>query len=291
MGQIALGSALHETVERLGRLEALDGPAKRVSSAVGDLVGVRPLKDLLSGSWLGHPVHPLLTDIPVGAWTSALILDLFGGRRGQEAADQLIGLGVAAAAPTAVTGLSDWSDYLGSERRIGFVHAVANAAAVAFYGASYVARRRRARRSGLAFSMAGAAAVTVGGYLGAHLSYIRGVNVNRNAWDHGAEEWTAVMAEVDLRDGEPVVALAGDTPVLLLRRGGRIDAIVDQCGHAGGPLHEGAIEDDCIVCPWHQSTFRLADGALVHGPATVAQPAYEARVDDGQVLVRAAVRG
>ncbi len=279
---------LHELVERLGRIEALDTLAKPASAVVARAVAPRPLKDLLSGSWLGHPFHPLLTDIPIGAWTSAMVLDLVGGRRGEEAADRLIGIGVLAAIPTAATGASDWSDYLGGERRVGFVHAMANVAAAACYGASYVARRRGSRASGLALSVAGAALATGGGYLGAHLAYVQGVNVNRNAWDHKLEDWVAVIDEADLPEGQPVLARAGDTPVLLLREGGRIHAIGDRCGHAGGPLHEGRLENGCVVCPWHQSTFRLADGGVVHGPATVAQPAYDVRIEHGKVLVQSA---
>ncbi len=279
---------LHELVERLGRVEGLDAAAKPAGKAVARAVAPRPLKDLLSGSWLGHPFHPLLTDIPIGAWTSALVLDLVGGRRSQEAADRLIGLGVLAAVPTAATGASDWSDYLGEERRIGFLHAMANTAALACYGASYLARRRGSRTKGLGLSLAGAALVTGGGYLGGHLAYVRGVNVNRNAWNHALEGWTSVADEADLRDGEPVVAQAGETTVLLLRHDGRIHAIADRCGHAGGPLHEGTFEDGCVICPWHQSTFRLGDGGVVHGPATVAQPAYDVRVEDGKVQLRSA---
>ncbi len=281
---------LHELVERLGRIEALDAAAKPASKAVARAVAARPLKDLLSGSWLGHPFHPLLTDIPIGAWTSAFVLDLVGGRRSQEAADLLIGLGVLAAVPTAATGASDWSDYLGEERRIGFLHAMANVAATACYGASYLARRRGSRARGVGLSLAGAALATGGGYLGGHLAYVRGVNVNRNAWDHALDEWTSVADEADLRDGEPVVAQAGETAVLLLRRDGRIHALADRCGHAGGPLHDGIFEEERVTCPWHQSTFRLADGGVVHGPATVAQPAYDVRVEEGKVQLRSAAQ-
>ena len=279
---------LHELVERLGRIEALDAAAKPAGKAVARAVAPPLLKDVLSGSWLGHPFHPLLTDIPIGAWTSALVLDVVGGRRSQGAADRLIGLGVLAALPTTATGASDWSDYLGEERRIGFLHAMANAAATACYGASYLIRRRGSRAKGFALSLAGAALVTGGGYLGGHLAYVRGVNVNRNAWGHALDEWTSVADEADLRDGEPVVAQAGKASVLLLRHDGRIHALADQCGHAGGPLHEGTFEDGCVICPWHQSTFRVADGGVVHGPATVAQPVYDVRVEDGKVLLRSA---
>lgn len=279
---------LPELVERLGRVDRIDVVAKPTSRVVAGAVAPRPIKDALSGSWLGHPLHPLLTDIPIGSWVSALVLDLVGGRRAEEAADCLIGVGLLAAVPTAASGLSDWSDQLGSERRIGLVHAVANVAAVACYGASYVARRRGSRGAGLTLSMAGAAVATVGGYLGGHLSYILGVNVNRNAWEHELEEWTEVVSEEALPEGRPVVVEAGETPVLIVRRGGRLHAIANRCGHAGGPLNEGSFQEDCVVCPWHGSKFRLQDGRLVHGPATIRQPAYDVRVEDGRIFVRSA---
>lgn len=279
---------LYELVERLGRIDVLDTAAKPLSKKVAAAVRHRPTKDLLSGSWLGHPLHPMLTDVTIGAWTSAFVLDLAGGRHGRPAADRLIGIGVLAALPTAVTGLSDWSDYLGTERRIGLVHAMANVAAVACYSLSLLARRRGARARGLAWSLAGAGAATAGGYLGAHLSFVQGVNVNRNAWLEGVEKWTPVLDDADLPEHEPVTARAGDTQVLLVRRDGRIHAIAAHCGHAGGPLHKGRFEDGCVICPWHLSTFRLEDGGLVHGPATVPQPAYETRVVDGRILLRSA---
>ncbi|MFN2557108.1 MAG: Rieske 2Fe-2S domain-containing protein [Nitriliruptorales bacterium] len=282
---------LYELVEQLGRMDVLDAVARPLSKKIAGAVRPRPLKDLLSGTWLGHPVHPMLTDVPIGAWAGALVVDLAGGRQGQQAADVLIGLGLLTALPTAATGLSDWSDHLGEERRIGLVHAVANVTAVACYGLSLLARRRGARRRGLAWSLAGGAAVAAGGYLGGHLTYAQGVNVNRNAWHDGVDEWTPVLDDADLREQEPVAVEAGDTRVLLVRQRGQVHALAGRCGHAGGPLHEGTLEDGCIICPWHGSTFRLEDGELVHGPATIPQPAYETRVEDGSILIRSATGG
>ncbi len=279
---------LYELVERLERASVLDTVARPLSKKVAALVRHRPTKDLLSGTWLGHPLHPVLTDATIGLWSSALVLDVGGGRRGQQAADLLIGLGVLSSLPTVATGLSDWSDHLGAERRIGLVHAVANATALACYSMSLLARHRGARARGLTWSLAGASALTAGAYLGGHLSFVQGVNVNRNAWQEGVEEWTPVLDDADLPENEPATALAGDTQVLLVRRHGRIHAIADRCGHAGGPLHQGRFEDGCVVCPWHLSTYRLEDGEVVHGPATVPQPAYETRVENGKILLRSA---
>jgi nitrite reductase/ring-hydroxylating ferredoxin subunit len=188
------------------------------------------------------------------------------------------------------SGLSDWSDFLGGERRVGFVHAAANGVALVCYASSLLARRRGSRRLGITLSGLGAAAMTAGGYLGGHLSYAQGANVNRNAWDEGIGEWTPVADEAELSgDGPHVVEVQG-TAVLVHRRGGGLTAIADHCGHAGGPLHEGELDDGCVTCPWHGSTFRLADGDVVHGPATVPQPAYEVRVENGKVLLRSAPR-
>ena len=274
--------------DRIAEATGLDSAAKPLAKNLAKVVPPGPVKDLLSGSWLGHPVHPMLTDIPIGAWTSAFFLDLLGGKRGRRASQQLVGIGVVAALPTAAAGISDWVDYLGGERRVGFVHAVANVTALSFYSLSWMARRRGANFRGVALGMLGATAATVGGYLGGHLTYTRGVNVNRNAWHEGLDDWTEVFDEAELRDGEPVKVEAGGADVLLVRLDGRLYALGDVCSHAGGPLHEGSIDATCVTCPWHGSMFRLDDGEVVHGPATAAQPTYEVRTEGGKVSVRRA---
>jgi nitrite reductase/ring-hydroxylating ferredoxin subunit/uncharacterized membrane protein len=280
-------SLLEDVLDRIHRLEALDAVARPLSKAVAGAVARRPVKDALSGTWLGHPLHPMLTDVVIGSWTSAFFLDLIGGEATDTAADALVGIGVLSALPTAAAGLSDWSDLLGAERRVGLVHAASNVVAVGCYGLSWLARRGGRRRRGVTLGVLGATVATVGGYLGGHLSYRQGVNVDRNAWEEGPGDWVDTVAEVELTDGVPATARAGDLAVLLIRDRGSIVAIGDVCGHAGGPLHEGEIADGCVTCPWHGSTFRLADGAAVHGPATAPQPVMETRVHDGMVQVRA----
>ncbi|HUQ62942.1 MAG TPA: Rieske 2Fe-2S domain-containing protein [Acidimicrobiales bacterium] len=278
---------LDDLVDRISHSSALDKVAEPVASAVQKVVPHGPVKDLLSGTWLGHPLHPMLTDLAIGSWTSAFVLDLVGGNRSRRASDSLIGFGVVSALPTAAAGLSDWSDTYGEDRRIGVVHAIGNVTAVACYSLSYVARRRGRRAQGLTWSFVGATAATVGGYLGGHLSYRRGVNVNRQAWDHAPDDWQIVADESVLTGDAPLVVKAGDVDVLLMRRDGDVFAIADVCTHAGGPLHEGEIDDEnCVTCPWHSSTFRLADGGVVHGPATAPQPAYDTKVEGGKISVR-----
>lgn len=273
-------------VQRLGHATALDRVAKPLGDAVGKLVEPRSRKDLLSGTWLGHPLHPMLTDIPIGSWTSAFVLDLLGGKSSRNAADALVAIGVVTAVPTAASGLSDWSDTIGEERRIGVAHAGGNVVALACYTTSFVLRRKGKRVKGVAVSLVGAAAATVGGYLGGHLSYRQGVNVDRNAWRHGADDWTDAVSETELVVGQPAAVRVDDDDVLLLRDSAGIVAIGAVCSHAGGPLQEGYIADGCVTCPWHGSVFRLADGGVVHGPATGPQPAYDVRVIGGRVSVR-----
>lgn len=273
-------------VERIARLSALDSIAKPLSKKVASLVPQGVVKDTLSGTWLGHPLHPLLTDLPIGSWTSAMALDVVGGKRGQDAARKLVGLGVLSALPTAAAGLADWSDYIGEERRVGFVHAVGNILAVGCYTMSWVARRRGDQRRGVALGFLGGTVATASAYLGGHLAWRRGVNVDRHAWEEPSEEWVDVAADEDLEEAKPVAVDAEGIAVLLLRDNGVLRAIADTCAHAGGPLHEGTIEAGCVTCPWHGSVFRLEGGSVVHGPATSPQPSYDVRVAAGRVSVR-----
>jgi uncharacterized membrane protein len=172
----------HTLSERIGAIDALDAPAKAIAKQIRNLLpdggGV---KDVLSGTWIGHALHPLLTDVPIGTWTSATLLDLFGGRASRPAAQRLIGVGLAAAAPTAWTGWSDWADTEPDDdevRRIGIVHALVNGGAIALYGASFAARRRGAHTTGVLLGLAGAGAMGAGGWLGGDLAFARGVGVN-----------------------------------------------------------------------------------------------------------------
>lgn len=278
---------VEDLVDRITRAEGLDKVAQPLSDAASAVIRPGPVKDALSGMWMGHPLHPLLTDVTIGAWTSAFVLDVFGNQSTEGAADTLIGVGVASALPTVVSGYSDWSDLFGAPKRLGVVHALSNAGAIACYGLSWMARRNGDRSRGLALSFLGATLATVGGYLGGHLSYRQGVNVDRNAWNEGPQDWVPVLDAGDLGTGDRRVVRAEDMEVLLVNEGGTIHAIAEVCGHAGGPLHDGTFEGGCVTCPWHGSTFRLSDGAVVHGPATGPQPAFDVRVDDGKILVRA----
>lgn len=278
---------LHRAVTELGENEALDPPARKLLGVVQGAIGPGPIRDALSGTFLGHALHPLMTDLPIGSWTSALVLDAVGGRESRGAARKLIGTGILASLPTAVTGAVEWADSAGrraSTRRVGLVHAAANVTALSLFSVSYLARRRG--RGGRVLALAGGAALAVGGHLGGHLSYVNGEGVAVTTFESGPSEWTPTMPAAELVEGRPACATAGDVPVLLVREGERIHALANRCNHRGGPLHEGEIGDGTVTCPWHGSRFRLADGNLERGPAASPQPAYETRVADGRVEVR-----
>jgi nitrite reductase/ring-hydroxylating ferredoxin subunit len=261
-----------------------------VSDPIGDAVRAalarQPLKDLLSGTWLGHPLHPLLTDLPIGFWTSAFTLDLLGGRHSRRAATRLVAWGVLTAIPTAASGAADWGDTTDRDRRIGFVHAAANSTALACYAASWLARRRGRHTGGVLLGFAGATAATVGGFLGGHLLQTLGVGVDRTAHRRPPQGWTRVAALDDITD-EPRRFVVAEAPVLVFRSRGALVALDARCPHRGAPMEEATRRDGCLVCPWHGSTFREADGTLVRGPSTVPLPSYEARVRGDDVEVRA----
>lgn len=279
---------LHAAAERIGRIEALDRVAQPLSNAVKRLVRPGLVKDALSGTWLGHPLHPLLTDIPIGSLTSATVLDLIGGKRAQPAADVLVALGLVAAIPTAAAGASDWSETIGDDQRTGVVHALSNLFGLGLYGCSLVARRRGRRVNATLLGLAGMSSMTVGGYLGGYLSYSRGIGVNNAFFHEHSDEWTAVLPEGQLAEAKPMRVETGGATVLLYRANGDVFAIDSRCSHAGGPLEDGTIDQSaCTVeCPWHHSVFRLDDGSVVHGPATAPQAAYDARIREGQIEVR-----
>jgi nitrite reductase/ring-hydroxylating ferredoxin subunit/uncharacterized membrane protein len=277
---------LEKAMKRLEEAEALDQPAEAVVAVVGPATRPRLVKNALSGTWLGHRFHPLMVPLPIGFWSGALLFDVVATRRARWAADVLVGAGVAAAVPTAAAGLSDWADAEPEGRRVGLVHAGCNTLALVCYSASLAARLLGRRKAGVGLGLAGATAISVGGYLGGHLSYVLGVGVERRRFAGGPKEWTAVLDAGELAEATPRVVRAGDADVLLYREGGRLHALWASCTHEGGPLAEGTFADGCVTCPWHGSTFRLADGKVVRGPAAASQPVYEARVTDGKVEVR-----
>ncbi len=273
--------------EYIEQLETLDPLFDPVQKAVQTVVPEQSkLKEILSGTWLGEPLHPPLTDIVIGTWTSALLLDLFGSKQTHKAADGLVAAGVLAAIPTATAGLSEWSELSGGRRRVGDVHALGNTTALVLHALSWAARRRGNRVPGVALSALGYAVATCSAWLGGHLSFGTGVGVNQTAFEDAPEEWTAVLDEAELEEGKLTGARADGVGVLLVRKEKNLYGLIDRCSHRGCSLHEGNLEEDTVVCPCHGSTFRL-DGSIVKGPAASPQPALQVRVEHGKVEVRA----
>lgn len=245
----------------------------------------KPVQSFLNGTWLGHPLHPVLTDIPVGAWSTALVLDLAGQKK---AADAAVAIGLLGAAAAAVTGITDWKDTRQKDRRVGLVHGILNTVATALYGGSLLARKNGSRSTGKKLSYAGFAVVMASAWLGGEMVFKYRVGVDRSTEIKPPTDWTPVLPESELVENEPKQGNAAGLPVFLLKRRETIFAISNVCSHRGGPLSEGKLEGDCITCPWHGSTFNIKDGAVVNGPATHPQPRLELRVRDGQIEVKAA---
>jgi nitrite reductase/ring-hydroxylating ferredoxin subunit/uncharacterized membrane protein len=251
----------------------------------------RTLKTLLHGTALGHPLHPVITDIPLGAWTLAIVFDviwLIKGTHGWvSAADVTIFIGLLAAVGAAVTGYTDWNETYARERRVGLAHGLLNTAAIAFYLVSLIIRLSGSGRGiAIIVALVGYAFVTSAAFLGGELVFNIGTGVNHHAFQHQPTDFMPVLAEAQLAEGKLQKGMAGDTPVLLYKRGGSICAIGDTCAHAGGPLSEGKLDGNEVICPWHFSRFDVCTGVVKGGPATVSQVRYETRVQNGQIEVR-----
>ncbi len=277
---------LDSAVERIEDIDALEQPAELLAGVLNKVLPPGAVKDLLSGTPLGHPAHPMLVTVPIGAWTAVSVLDFIGGKGAHDAARKLVAFGALSALPTMATGASDWSDTMGAERRIGLVHAVGNYAALGVYGLSYLARRKQQHGKGKALALLGAGLLSATGYLGGHLSYAYGVGVDTTAFQGAPEDWTDAAAEADVVEGRAQRVDLDGVPVLLTRDADRVVAIFDRCTHRGAPLHEGRIENGCVQCPWHGSLFRLADGEVERGPATRPQPRLEVKIANGRVQLK-----
>ncbi len=251
------------------------------------------LKNFLHGTWLGHPLHPIITDVPIGAWTSAAILDsleLCGEKKYSAGADAAIVIGLAGAVGAAVTGITDWTGTTQKRRKIGLMHGLLNVGATALYLTSCIIRARKGSRgTAIGLSMAGYGVATAAAYLGGHLVFNQQTGVDHTATSaENPEDFVAVLADNDLEDNSMKCVQAGQIPVLLAKQNGKIYAIANTCSHLGGPLNEGELLDGCKVkCPWHGSEFSLIDGSVKTGPATEVQPKFEVRVNNGQIEVKA----
>jgi nitrite reductase/ring-hydroxylating ferredoxin subunit/uncharacterized membrane protein len=251
----------------------------------------KPVRDVLDGVWLGAPLHPALTDVPLGSWTAATAFDavdaVTGGEAFATAADAAIAVGALAALPAAATGLNDWSHLRGDSKRIGTIHALLNTTGLALNVASLVLRRTGRRDLGRALSATAYGGALFSAHLGGLLSFGLGVRVNRTAFESPEHEWHGVADEGALAEGRMLRVEVDGEPALVTRAtDGRICALAATCTHLGGPLDEGERDGDVVTCPWHGSQFDICSGDVVSGPAVFPQPVYDARVVDGRIELR-----
>ena len=273
---------IDETAERVQRTvrSAFDG--------LGPARGA--IKNALHGTWLGHPLHPVLTDIPLGAWTATVVLDDIAAHSSNpgiaRASDVTLTLGLIGAAGAAVTGVADWTETDARPRRMGFGHAALNIGATVLFAGSLLCRRQGSRTAGRLMAAMGYLIAVAAAYLGGELVSQEQIGVNHSAGRELPEEFTPMLPEGELSEGQLKRARYKETAIMLARRGGQVYALVDTCAHLGGPLSEGKLEGDTVVCPWHGSRFALDSGAVVDGPSVFPQPCLEVRTRDGNIEVR-----
>jgi nitrite reductase/ring-hydroxylating ferredoxin subunit/uncharacterized membrane protein len=249
------------------------------------------VKDFLHGVWLGHPLHAAITDVPLGSWTVAAVLDtLEASNKKQYAAgaDAAVAIGLVGAMASAAAGLADWSETYGKPQRVGAMHGLLNVGAATLYGASCIARKSGHRALGRGFSFTGFGLVLISAFLGGALSYNHkiGVNHSPDVDEDLPDEFLPIGRLDELPDGQLTKRDLKGTPIVLLKRGQELYALADKCSHLGGPLSEGKLEGDSVVCPWHGSRFCLKDGNVLNGPATTPEPSFDIKVENGDVLVR-----
>jgi len=242
------------------------------------------------GRWVGHPLHPALSDLPVGLWTGATLLDFTdrssAPQTGMDAAGILSAAGILGSCAAALTGLSDWTVSNEQDRRVGLFHGLLNTAALGLQCASLGTRMAGHRGTARALGVAGLTVTGAAAYIGGHLVFTKGVMVNRVGWAVGPRRWVRALPEADVPDDTPVSVEAEGRQVMLYRHGGRLYAIDNVCSHAGGLLSRGTVADLTVTCPLHGSRFALADGSIGRGPASQPQPVIRTRIRNGWIEVR-----
>ncbi len=282
---------IEQVIARIpGLAEKGTAVARAIHNAILGNRRARTIADILHGTWLGHPLHPVLTDIPIGAWTVGMLCDLVAAQQGSaeaaRMADALTAIGAAAAVPTALAGITDYSAIDESATALATAHGLLNSAGLALNLLSLRDRVAGNRNRGVMLSAAAFGILNLSAWMGGEMVYRKRVGVNHAADAGGPEIWQPAVNSDDLPQRTPKRVEVGGAPVLLYRDGADILAIGAVCSHAGGPLDEGTFADGCVRCPWHDSVFDLRDGSIVHGPATYPEPTYDARERDGKIEVR-----
>ncbi len=286
-------SANRRPVDRLAKDQRLESIAAAVQPVVQRLLAAAGpvVNDLLHGTPLGHPLHPVITDVPVGAWTVTAVLDVLelGGRDDVAfASDAALVVGLLGGLGAIASGFAEWSDTADDPKRVGMAHALLNSVSFSGYVASLALRRSGKRRAGIVTALAAYGVSGLAAYLGGELSFGLQLGVRHTAEPLApSDDFTPVMSAASLSASRPVRVDFGGIPVLVSRSAAGVAAISAVCTHRGGPLDQGAFADGCVECPWHGSVFSLADGSVVRGPASFPQPRFEARESGGRIELRA----
>jgi nitrite reductase/ring-hydroxylating ferredoxin subunit/uncharacterized membrane protein/hemerythrin superfamily protein len=289
----------------IGRIEtasSLDKPSYAAETAIArpaQIAGSPAEKagNALHGTWYGHPLHPMLVTLPIGAWTFAFGLDLlavlgFRSRGMERSADLALKAGAAGAVAAAAAGIADWQHTNGRDRRVGTAHALVNTTSLALHLASVALRGHGHLGRGRLASAAGWACLLVGGYLGGHMVYRRQIGVDHADRSPEPRDFQAVLLAAELEEDRPrrVEVRDEDTRqnigIVLVKHRGRVHAMGARCSHMGGPLDQGWVLNGALVCPWHGSRYDLESGWPTSGPSTCPQPRYEVRLRNGMVEIR-----
>ncbi|MEU7587137.1 Rieske 2Fe-2S domain-containing protein [Micromonospora sp. NPDC049230] len=280
--------ALLTKVEQDSRL---DRAGDRLQRVVLGTLRPRRLRDLLHGVTLGHPLHPAMVQVPVGAWISAAVLDLMPGQR--RPATVLVGLGTVSALPAAIAGLNDWAALARDQRRVGLVHAAANTVGMTLYAGSLAARLTGRHGVGRALGFLGLSTVSLGAYIGGHLAYKQGAQVNQSVSElHRMTDGWHSLADMATLPQRTLITreVDDDISVILYRHGDEVTVMLERCPHQSGPLGEGEVQEidghACVVCPWHGSAFRLNGGEVMQGPSGNDQQILPTRIQNGVLQTR-----
>ncbi|MEU7931648.1 Rieske 2Fe-2S domain-containing protein [Micromonospora echinofusca] len=275
---------------KIEQASGLDRVGDRLQRAVQATLRPQRVRDLLHGVWLGHPLHPAMVQVPVGAWISTAVLDLMPGQR--RAATTLCAVGTVSALPAAVAGLNDWAALARDQRRVGLVHAASNSVGLAFYAGSVAARMTGRHNLGRTLGFLGLGAASMGAYIGGHLAYKQGAQVNQSISElhRMSDGWHSLADMAALPQRQLITREVDDVSVILYRHGDEVTVMLERCPHQSGPLGEGEVQEidghACVVCPWHGSAFRLNGGEVVHGPSGNDQQVLPTRIVNGVLETR-----
>jgi nitrite reductase/ring-hydroxylating ferredoxin subunit/uncharacterized membrane protein len=286
-----LNRYVERAIDRLPYLQELSDALKSSLANAIDRGGepAQNVADALHGTWLGHPVHPILTDFTIGAWGIGAACDAValasGDQRAQRLGNSLAKIGLASAVPTALTGLVDYARIQKPAAKTATLHAIINDINIGLYLLSIRERRRGNYRGGAAISLFGMGFVVAASWLGGHLVYSHKVGVDHSDV-YGPTDWVPAVRSDELEVGKPKRVELDGNAILLFRATGGVYAIAARCNHAGGPLEEGDLDGCRVQCPWHGSVFDLRDGTVIHGPAPRPQPVFAVRERDAMLEVK-----